>query len=138
MYTDAELLAELQKPEYAGLTALEKVNALNALADVYFPILVPKATMLLILDPTMTLVDGLEDGPIKRKWKNRIENIRSLNEGVSPSDIGGMLAEGVTDGVLFQPQIDMFNTVGYRQGTLAEKLWGERTFISLNDVARLI
>ena len=137
MPTDQQLLEELSKPDYSDMTAIQKVAALAAPADVYFPTIVPKATMLLILDPTMPIVDGLEDGPVKRKWKNRIENIRSINEGVSPADIGDMLQEGLDDGVLFQPQVDMFNAVGYRQGTLAEKLWGENAFVSLNDVARL-
>lgn len=136
--TDAELIAELNLPAYAGMTAYEKAAALNAPKEgVTFPLIVPKATVALVLDGSHAAVAALADAVKKEVWTRRFDVLLSLAEGVRPSDIADMLAAGVTDGVITNQQVATLNALGTRTGSRAESLWGEGTVVSLNDVARV-
>ena len=136
--TDAELAAELALPAYAGLTAEQKTAALNAPKEgVTFPVIVPKATVALVLDGSHSAVATLADAVKKEVWTRRFDVLLSLAEGVRPSDITDMLAAGVADGVLTQQQVGTLNYLGTRTGSRAEELWGEGVVVSLNDVARV-
>ena len=136
--TDAELAAELALPAYAGKTASEKVAMLNAPKEgVTFPVIVPKATVALVLDASHALIAGLVDPVKKEVWTRRFDVLLSLAEGVRPIDIADMLAAGVADGVMTSQQVATLNALGTRTGSRAEELWGEGVVVSLNDVARV-
>jgi hypothetical protein len=82
--TDAELIAELQLPAYAGMTAAQKVDALNAPKQgVNFPVMVPKATVALVLDGSHAAVAALVDPVKKEVWTRRFDVLLSLAEGVT-------------------------------------------------------
>jgi len=136
--TDAELIAELASPAYAGMTAAQKVDALNAPKQgVNFPVMVPKATVALVLDGSHAAVAALVDPVKKEVWTRRFDVLLSLAEGVRPVDIADMLAAGVADGVMTSQQVATLNALGTRAGSRAEELWGESFSVSLNDVARV-
>ena len=134
--TPAELAAELALPAYAGLTAAQKVDALNAPKEgVTFPVIVPKAIVALVLDGSHAAVAALTDPVKKEVWTRRFDVLLSLAEGVRPADIADMLAAGIADGVMTSQQVGTLNYLGTRTGSRAEELWGEGTVISLNQVA---
>jgi len=134
----AELADELALPVYVGKTADEKVELLNAPKEgVTFPVIVPKATVARVLDPSHELIAGLADPIKKYVWDKRFQTLLSLAEGVRPADIADILAAGVTDGVLTPQQVGTLNYLGTRTGSRAEELWGEGMMISLNTIARV-
>lgn len=139
MMTDAELIAELALPAYAGMTAAQKVAALNAPKEgVNFPVMVPVATVLQIIGLAPFRAAALAE-PGRTGWLESLANIRSLKEGLVPSDAGvaALLAQAVSDGVLTAEEVGMLNALGVRVGSRAEELFGEGTVIDLNSVARV-
>jgi hypothetical protein len=137
--TEAQLIAELALPAYAGMTANEKVALLNApKAGVTFPVIVPKATVMAIFTTAMFRIAATAE-PGKTAWLQIMANIRSLDVGINPSDgpVQAMLAQGVADGVITAEEKQTLESLGLRPGSRAEELWGEGTTVSLNDVARV-
>lgn len=135
--TDAQLAAELALPAYAGLTAAQKVAALNAPKDgVTFSQIVPKSVVLQIIGLSPFRAAALSE-PGRTGWLESLANIRALEVGLNPSDAGvaALLAQAVNDGVLTAEEVGMLNALGVRDGSRAEELWGEGVSVSLNDVA---
>lgn len=132
----AQLKTEMELPAYAGKTAAERVEMINAPKQgVTFNQIVPKATVALVLDSSHELVAELAD-PIKKEvWRRRFDVLLSLVEGVKPSDIADMMAAGMADGVLTEQQVGTLHYLGTRTGSRAEELFGEGATVSLNDVA---
>lgn len=141
--TNEELFQELTNDPknigYPQMTAEEKAAALNHPRGwVTFPVIVPVATILLILDSALEAIESLQDPVKKMAWRARIENIRSLKEGFRPVDVAAQLTAGVADGVFDQQMVDTLFSLGTRSGSRAEELWGEGSRISLNDIAKVI
>lgn len=137
--TDAELLAELALPAYAGKTANEKVAMLNTPKQgVAFSQIVPKSTVMAIFTTAMFRIAAMPE-PQKTAWLQIMANIRSLDVGVNPADgpVQQMLGQGVTDGVILSAEKAALESLGLRTGSRAEELWGEGTVVTLNDVARV-
>ena len=144
--TDAELVAELALPAYAGKTASERVAMLNAPKEgVTFPVIVPKGVVFAILARVPQRISGLSAGA-QAECTQMLENIRSLDQGLytwlpdghplqantaygfdRAIELGAMTAEEKT----------LLETFGRRTGSRAEELWGEGFVISLNDVAKV-
>lgn len=137
--TDAELKAELALPAYAGKTIPEKVAALNAPKQgVTFPVIVPKAKVLEVMAMAPFRVGAMPEAQ-RIGWLESLDNIRSLEQGITPSDAGvaALLAQAVTDGILTSGEKAALDQLGQRLGSRAEELWGEGFVVSLNDVARV-
>lgn len=137
--TDAQLAAELALPAYAGMTASQKVAALNApKPGVSIPVIVDVGTILGVLGSAPFRVAAMSE-PNKTAWLQVLANIRSLKEGFKPSDptVAPLLAQGVADGAITSQEKAALETLGLRTGSRAEELWGEGTVVSLNDVARV-
>lgn len=137
--TDAELIAELSLPAYAGKTAYEKMALLNAQkAGFNIPVIVPKATVMAIFTTAMFRISAIPE-PGKTAWLQIMANIRSLDVGIKPSDapVQQMLGQGVTDGVILPAEKAALESLGLRPGSRAEELWGEGTVVTLNDVAKV-
>lgn len=142
--TDAELKAELTTDPaamgYAGKSAQQIVNLLNGpKPGVTFPAIVPKATLLKIMGLGPFRAAALND-PKKTGWLQSLANIRSLDQGLIPSEPGvaELLAQAVADGVVTASEKAMIDAQGTRPGSRAEELWGEGTVLSLNTVARIL
>lgn len=141
--TDIELRNELTSDPagmgYAGKTALQKVALLNADKDgVTFPKLVDVATVLKVIGMAQFRAAALSD-PSRTGWLETLANIRSLKDGLIPSDAGvaELLAGAVQAGVLTSPEKAALDALGARAGSRAEELWGVGTVVTLNDVARV-
>jgi len=137
---DTELLEELNLPEYAGLTAVQKVDSLNLpRPDYLVPQIIPKSIVLQIIGGAAFRIATLAE-PKRTGWLEMLHNIQSLSEGLNPSEPGveAMLTLAVSDGVLTQQERDHLDSFGKRYGSRAEKLWGVGVLISLNDVAKVL
>lgn len=137
--TDAELAAELASRDYAGMNALQKVAALNAPKEgVTFPKIVDVATVLKVIGLAQFRAAALSE-PSRTGWLETLANIRSLKDGLVPSDDGvsTLLAGAVQAGVLTSEEKATLDALGSRTGSRAEELWGAGTVITLNDVARV-
>lgn len=137
--TDAELIAELSLPAYAGKSAAEKTAMLNApKPGVMFSQIVPKSVVMAIFTQAMFRISAMPE-PGKTAWLQIMANIRSLDVGVNPSDapVQQMLSQGVADGVILSAEKALLESLGLRTGSRAEELWGEGTVVTLNDVARV-
>lgn len=137
--TDAELIAELALPAYAGMTASQKVAALNAPnPDISIAKIVDVATVLGVLGSVPFRVAAMNE-PGKTAWLQVLANIRSLKEGIKPTDptVSPLIAQGVADQVITAGEKTILETLGVRPGSRAEQLWGEGAVVSLNDVARV-
>lgn len=140
--TDAQLIAEFANDPaglgYAGKNAEQKHALINQVREsILISIIVPKATVALVLDGSHALVASLSDAIKKEVWRRRFDVLLSLAEGVRPADIADMLAAGIADGVMVQQQVGTLNALGTRTGSRAEQLWGEGVVIDLNSVARV-
>ena len=138
--TDAELAAELALPAYFGMTASQKVAAINAPKEgVTFPRIVDVATVLRIIGMAQFRAAALSE-PSRTGWLETLANIRSLKDGLIPSDSGvaELLAGAVQAGVLTSDEKATLDALGIRTGSRAEELWGAGTVVSLNDVARVV
>lgn len=137
--TDAQLAAELALPAYAGMTAAQKVAAINApKPEIAIAKIVDVATVLGVLGSVPFRVAAMPE-PGKTAWLQVLANIRSLKEGFKPTDpaVSPLLAQGVTDQVITAEEKATLESLGVRPGSRAEQLWGEGTVVSLNDVARV-
>ena len=137
---DAELAAELALPAYSGMTASQKVAAINAPKEgVTFPRIVDVATVLRIIGMAQFRAAALSE-PSRTGWLETLANIRSLKDGLIPSDSGvaELLAGAVQAGVLTSDEKATLDALGIRTGSRAEELWGEGTIVTLNDVARVV
>lgn len=137
--TDAELAAELALPAYSGMTAAQKVAAINAPKEgVTFPRIVDVATVLRIIGMAQFRAAALSE-PSRTGWLETLANIRSLKDGLIPSDDGvsTLLAGAVQAGVLTSEEKAALDALGVRAGSRAEELWGEGAIVTLNDVARV-
>lgn len=135
----AELAAELALPAYAGMTAQQKADALNAPKEgVSFAQLVYVADVLRVMGQATFRAAALEE-PSRTGWLQTLENIRALKDGLVPSQSGvaEMLAGAVLAGVLTAEEKAALDALGMRLGSRAEELFGEGTVVSLNDVARV-
>ena len=142
--TDAELRSELTNDPaglgYAGKTAAQKVALINAAKEgVTFPKLVDVATVLRVIGMAQFRAAALTE-PSRTGWLETLANIRSLKDGLIPSDSGvaELLAGAIQAGVLTTGEKAALDTLGTRQGSRAEELWGAGTVVSLNDVARVV
>lgn len=144
--TESELRAELALPAYAGKTAQQKTDMLNApKAGVEFPVIVPKGTVLAVMARVPQRIATLSAAG-QAECTQTLANIRSLEQGLytwlpdghplkantaygfdRAVELGAMIAEEKT----------LLETLGKRTGSRAEELWGEGTSVSLNDVARV-
>lgn len=137
--TDAELIAELSLPAYAGMTAAQKVAALNAPKEgVTFPVIIPVADVLKVIGMAQFRAAALSE-PSRTGWLETLANIRSLKDGLIPSDTGvaELLAAAVQAGVLTSQEKAALDALGVRAGSRAEQLWGVGTVVTLNQVARV-
>ena len=137
--TDAQLAAELALPAYAGMTAQQKMAAINAPKQgVNIPVIVDVGTVLGVLGAAPFRVSAMSE-PNKTAWLQVLANIRSLKEGLKPSDpaVAPLLAKGVDDGAITPQEKATLESLGLRTGSRAEELWGEGTVVTLNDVARV-
>lgn len=149
--TDAELVAELAAPAYAGKTAAEKVAMLNSESEsAYLARLIPPATVMTVVRAFASRINAMPDAETRSKlqfkWGQFAATVRSLAVGLDVHTIPpGMevnpvieeLQAGVIEGVIQPQEIAILQTIGKRKATRAEELWGEGTVVSLNDVARV-
>lgn len=138
--TDAELIAELSLPAYAGLTAAEKAVALNAPKEgVTFPVMVPKGDLLLAISACHERI-ATKAEPERTMWYQLLATIRSLSEGIYANHpaVADFFAKAVLAGVLTQDEVNYVQSLGVRAGSRAEELWGAGFVVSLNDVARVL
>jgi hypothetical protein len=136
----AELVTDPENLGYAGKTAAEKVALINAALDgITFPSIVPVATILQVIGMSPFRAAALEE-PTRTGWLESLANIRSLKEGLIPSDAGvaALLTQAVSDGVLTSQEKAAIDALGVRAGSRAEQLWGAGSVVALNDVALVI
>lgn len=141
--TDTELRNELTNDPagmgYAGKTAAQKVAILNAPKEgVTFHVIVDVATVLKVIGMAQFRAAALSE-PSRTGWLETLANIRSLKDGLIPSDAGvaELLAGAVQAGVLTSQEKAALDALGVRTGSRAEQLWGVGTVVTLNDVARV-
>lgn len=138
--TDTELLQELNLPEYAGLTAEEKMNSLNLpRPDYYVYQMVPKSQVLQVLGSAVFRIAALSE-PHRTGWLEILDNIQSLEEGLIPSEpaVAALLTLAVSAGVLTTEERNQLDSLGKRPASRAEHLWGAGTTVTLNDVAKVL
>ncbi|MBI1324384.1 hypothetical protein GC170_14530 [bacterium] len=137
--TDAELIAELSLPAYAGKTATQKTDMLNAPKQgVIIPVMVPKGDMLLAISACHERIAAKSE-PERTMWYQLLATLRSLSEGiyVNHPAVVSFFAKAVLASVLTQDEVDYVQSLGVRTGSRAEELWGAGFTVSLNDVARV-
>ena len=144
--TDAELIDELALPAYAGKTAQQCVDMLNAPKQgVSFPVIVPKGTVLAVLARVPQRIATLSASE-QQECTQTLANVRSLEHGLytwlpdghplkANTEYG--FARAVELGAMIADEKTLLETLGKRTGSRAEELWGEGTVVTLNDVARV-
>jgi hypothetical protein len=139
-----EILAEVTSDPaslgYASMSIVEKLAAINLTREtITFPVIVPKATVMELTTPAMFRIAAMAE-PGKTAWLQIMANIRSLDDGLRPSDasIQGLLTQAVADGVLLAPERALLESLGVRTGSRAEQLWGEGAVVTLNDLALVL
>lgn len=141
--TDAQLIAEFTVDPanlgYAAKNAEARHELITRVRDtIQIAKIVDVATVLGVLGSVPFRVAAMPE-PGKTAWLQVLANIRSLKEGLKPTDpsVAPLLAQGVTDGVITPEEKASLESLGVRPGSRAEQLWGEGATVSLNDVARV-
>lgn len=139
--TTAQLADELTNDPtnigYSGMSTQEKLAAINLPREsISFSVIVPRSVIVEVTTPSLFRIASMPD-PSKTAWLQVMENIRSLDYGLRPSDpsIQGLLAQAVAEGVLLAQEKALIDSLGVRHGSRAEQLWGEGRVVSLNDIA---
>lgn len=142
--TDSQLKVEITTDPanlgYAGKTAQQIVNLINAAkAGVTYAQIVPKPVVFSITTTALFRIAQMATDK-QTAWYQIMANIRSLDQGIIPSEptIQDMLTKAIADGVLTAGERTALEALGIRTGSRAEELWGERTVVTLNDVARIL
>jgi hypothetical protein len=137
----AEISVDPASIGYAGKTADEIVSLLNEPREnVSIPRLLPVGTILGVIGQAPFRIANLSEPGKSTAWYQVLANIRSLKEGFVPSDpsVAPLLTIGVADGVITPEEKITLESLGLRSGSRAEQLWGEGTYVTLNDVANAI
>lgn len=137
----AEIAIDPAEIGYANKTANQIVEMLNSPREgVSIPQLVPVGVILGVIGQAPFRIAALSEPGKSTAWFQVLANIRSLKEGLVPSDssVTPLLSLGVADGVITADEKSTLESLGLRPGSRAEQLWGEGTFVTLNDVANAL
>lgn len=76
---------------------------------------------------------------IQAAWKLELSLIMGISDfDVADPSFQGMLALGVSQGVITVPETVAITSLGSRPGSRAEQLWGAGSVVSLNDAAGVL
>ena len=103
--TDADLLAETQKPAYAALRGKRDdtglAAAVNAAGVFTRPVAVPRDVFLRIVAMANFRIPAVADEAKRQGWQNVLAMVRSASFiAVAADDVQALLTLGVSDGVI--------------------------------------
>lgn len=141
--TGEQLLAEITNDPnnygYAQAGIEGKLQLLNVpRVGISIERFIPKESLLEYTAMVGLRAAALEE-PGRGGWNQVLASVRS-SDGLNPSrpKIAALLTAAVAAGVLTPEELAELQAMGTRLGSRAEQLWGEGTFVSLNDLARIL
>ena len=122
---------------YAAATNQGKLDLINQPRGAYlFPVMVAKGPFFQAIIAAPSRIVSLTDPKKQALYDLHLRMIESISEiDVLSPQIQGMLALALADGVLVQDEVDTLNDMAVRLGSRAEKLFGEGTRVTMNDLA---
>ena len=121
---------------YAQATNQGKLDLINEPRGAYlFPVLVDKGPFLQKVAACHFRIPQIAQVK-QQSWWEMLATIRSITSiDVLSSEIQGMLAMALADGVLVQNEVDTLNDMAVRLGSRAEHLFGVGSVVTMNDLA---